>query len=53
MAELWPILWPYVSEMEEERFLLLVLAFLRVEAFNGDFCRCDHSIPNLMVSINI
>ena len=23
-AELWPILWPYVSEKDEERFLLFV-----------------------------
>ena len=24
MAELWPILWPYVSEKDEKRFLLFV-----------------------------
>ena len=22
-----------------------------MDAFNGDFCQCDHSIQNLMVSI--
>ena len=41
------------SEKDEESFLLFVLAFLRVNAFNGDFCLCNHSIQNLMVSNNI
>ena len=53
MAELWLNLCEDVGEKEEESLLLVFQAFLRMDAFIGDVCRCDHSNQNLMVSNNI
>ena len=40
------------SEKKEERFLFVCLSLPEGGCFIGDFCRCDHSVQNLMVSNN-